>query len=52
VSALVDRLMKAARRPGRMPMKVGLATFLPLSESPDTLVRRALTDARRESSIS
>jgi hypothetical protein len=51
-SALVDRLLKAAHRPGGVPVKVGITTFPPLSESPDTLVHRALTDARRESSIS
>jgi hypothetical protein len=51
-SALVDRLLKATHRPGGLPVKIGVTTFPPLSESPDTLVRRALTDARRESSIS
>ena len=51
-SALAERLLKAAHRAGGIPVKIGITTFPPLTESPDTLVRRALTDARRESSIS
>jgi hypothetical protein len=46
-SALVERLSKAACRPGCPPVKVGVTVFAPLSESPDTLVRRALTNAQR-----
>jgi hypothetical protein len=46
-SALVERLSKAACRPGCPPVRVGVIAFPPLSESPDTLVRRALTNAQR-----
>jgi hypothetical protein len=46
-SALVDRLLKAAGGPRQLPIKVGVTTFPPLSESPDTLVRRALKNAHR-----
>ena len=46
-SALVERLSTAACRPGCPPVKVGVIAFTPLSESPDTLVRRALANAQR-----
>jgi hypothetical protein len=50
-SALVDRLMKATHQPGRVPVKIGITMFPPSSDSPDTLVRRALNIARRGTSI-
>jgi hypothetical protein len=46
-SAIVGRLLKAGGGTNRLPIKVGVITFPPLSASPEVLVGRALTDARQ-----
>ena len=51
-AAIVGRLLEAARRVGMTPARVGVATFTPSSESPETLLRRALMNARRGSVLS
>ncbi len=47
-SAVVNRLLRAAGGARRLPIKVGVTTFPPLSASPGSLVARALANARRE----
>ena len=51
-TAIVGRLQEAARRVGMNAARVGIATFTPSSESPETLLRRALMNARRGSALS
>ncbi len=50
--AIVGRLLDAARKVGMTAARVGIATFTPSSESPETLLRRALMNARRGSALS
>jgi hypothetical protein len=51
-TAIVGRLLEAARKVGMSAARVGIATFTPASESPETLLRRALMNARRGSALS
>ena len=51
-TAIVGRLLEAARAQRMTAMRAGIATFTPASESPETLLRRALMDARRGSAMS
>ena len=51
-SAVVGRLALAARAQGLSATKVGVATFTQFSESPETLLHRALMNARHGSSLS
>lgn len=46
-SAVVERLERAAREQGLASARVGMATFSALSESPESLVARALNSANR-----
>jgi len=51
-TAVVDRLLHAARTQGMAAARVGMVTFAPSSESPATLLERALMNARRSASLS
>jgi uncharacterized protein YjeT (DUF2065 family) len=51
-TAILGRLLEAARTMGMTAMRAGIATFTPASESPETLLRRALMNARRGSAVS
>jgi hypothetical protein len=51
-TAVVDRLLHAARTQGMAAARVGVVTFAPSSESPATLLERALLHARRSASLS
>lgn len=51
-TAIVGRLLDAARNVGMTEARVGIATFPPASESPATLLRRALMNARRGTALS
>jgi hypothetical protein len=46
-SALIGRLLTAGGGRDRLPLKVGVITFPPLSASPEVLVARALSNARQ-----
>ena len=51
-TAVVDRLLLAARTQGMAAARVGVVTFASSSESPETLLERALMNARRSASLS
>jgi hypothetical protein len=51
-TAIMGRLLEAGRKVGMTAVRVGIATFTPSSESPETLLRRALMNARRGSALS
>ncbi len=50
-SAVVGRLSEAAHQQGMVAARVGLATFSAFSESPDSLVNRAVMNARRGTAL-
>ncbi len=51
-TAVVGRLLNAARTQGIPSARVGMATFAASSESPETLLNRAFISARRGTSLS
>jgi hypothetical protein len=51
-ATLADRLIRGAQLRGIREVRVGVATFPPLSESAEMLVRRARMNAQREASAS
>jgi len=51
-ATLADRLIRGAQLRGIRAVRVGVATFPPLSESAEMLVRRARINAQREASAS
>jgi len=48
-ASLVTRLVRGAQQSGAMTVRVGITTFPPVSESPETAVQRARVNAREES---
>ncbi len=50
-SAVVGRLLRAARDRGLVSVRVGVAMFNAASESPESVLERALMNARRGSTV-
>ncbi len=50
-SAVVGRLLRAAREKGRLAVRVGVAMFAASTESPESVLERALLNARRGSAV-
>jgi hypothetical protein len=50
-SAVVGRLLRAAREKGLMAVRVGVAMFAASAESPESVLERALMNARRGSAL-
>jgi hypothetical protein len=50
-SAVVGRLLRAAREKGLMAVRVGVAMFAASTESPEAVLERALMNARRGSAV-